>query len=203
MIAMSGNTNISMPNFNCLQQKVAKGDKQAFRQIFDALFDKLSKFAHSFVQSQEASTEIVDEIFVQLWTKRATIVQIIDLRVYLYTATKNASLNYLTKRAKQIAIEPYDNLQVQIADCTASPEQIMISKEILQTIKAAIDALPPRCKLIFKLVREDGLKYAEVAIVLNLSIKTIDNQMVMAVAKIKEAVRGSLEINRSKVYLKK
>lgn len=200
---------IAMPNklnkdfsFISLQQRVAEGDTQAFRRIFDLLFANLASFSFSFVQSKEAATEVVDEIFVQLWTKRHNILQIEDFRVYLYTATKNASLNYIRKRAKQIQLEPYDHLQVQLAD-NNSPEQLMISKETLQKIKLAIESLPPRCKLIFKLVREDGLKYNEVAEILNLSLKTIDNQMVIAVSKIKAIIKESLETNHSKVYLKK
>jgi len=156
-----------------LQSQVAIGDTRAFRQIFDALFSNLTKFSFSFVHSKEAATEIVDELFVQLWIKRADIMKINDLRVYLYTATKNASLNYISKKAKQIEVEPYENLIVQMTDMV-SPEQLMITKEILQKIKEAVDSLPPRCKLIFKFVREDGLSYSEVAEILGLSIKIID-----------------------------
>ena len=189
-------------SFKLLQKKVAEGDTKAFRQIFDLLFLNLTKFSFLFVQSQEASTEIVDELFVQLWTKREAIIHILDLRVYLDTATKNASLNYIAKRAKQIQLEPYDQIQVQMADYN-SPEQMMIDKEILNKIKQAIDQLPPRCKLIFKLVREDGLKYSEVAEILNLSIKTIDNQLVIAVSRIKEVVQSLLQTDKNKIYLKK
>jgi RNA polymerase sigma-70 factor (ECF subfamily) len=89
-------------DFFMLQCQVAEGDTRAFRQIFDALFSKLSKFSFSFVQSKEAATEIVDELFVRLWTNKTQIIKINDLRVYLYTATKNASLNYIAKKAKQI-----------------------------------------------------------------------------------------------------
>jgi RNA polymerase sigma-70 factor (ECF subfamily) len=89
-------------DFSMLQCQVAEGDTRAFRQIFDALFSKLSKFSFSFVQSKEAATEIVDELFVRLWTNKTQIIKINDLRVYLYTATKNASLNYIAKKAKQI-----------------------------------------------------------------------------------------------------
>lgn len=189
-------------DFSMLQCKVAAGDTRAFRQIFDALFSKLSKFSYSFVQSKEAATEIVDELFVRLWTNRINIEQINDLRVYLYTATKNASLNYIAKKAKQIETEPYENLNVQIAD-GVSPEQLMITKEILQKIKYAVDGLPPRCKLIFKLVREDGLRYAEVAEILSLSVKTIDAQMVIAVSRIRESVKTSIETTRNNIYIKK
>jgi RNA polymerase sigma-70 factor (ECF subfamily) len=185
-----------------LQSQVAIGDTRAFRQIFDALFSNLTKFSFSFVHSKEAATEIVDELFVQLWIKRADIMKINDLRVYLYTATKNASLNYISKKAKQIETEPYENLQVQMTDLV-SPEQIMITKEMLQKIKEAIDSLPPRCKLIFKFVREDCLSYSEVAEILGLSIKTIDAQMVIAVARIRGKLMNVIETSPHKTYLKK
>ena len=185
-----------------LQSQVATGDTRAFRQIFDALFSNLKKFSFSFVHSKEAATEIVDELFVQLWIKRADIMKINDLRVYLYTATKNASLNYISKKAKQIEVEPYENLQVQMTD-VVSPEQIMITKEMLQKIKEAVDSLPPRCKLIFKFVREDGLSYSEVAEILGLSVKTIDAQMVIAVARIRGKLMNVIETSPNKIYLKK
>ena len=185
-----------------LQSQVAVGDTRAFRQIFDALFSNLTKFSFSFVHSKEAATEIVDELFVQLWVKRDDIMKINDLRVYLYTATKNASLNYISKKAKQIELEPYENLQVQMTD-VVSPEQIMITKEMLQKIKEALDSLPPRCKLIFKFVREDGLSYSEVAEILGLSIKTIDAQMVIAVSRIRAKLMNVVETTPNKIYLKK
>ena len=185
-----------------LQSQVAVGDTRAFRQIFDALFSNLTKFSFSFVHSKEAATEIVDELFVQLWIKRADIMKINDLRVYLYTATKNASLNYISKKAKQIEVEPYENLIVQMTDLV-SPEQIMITKEMLQKIKEAVDSLPPRCKLIFKFVREDGLSYSEVAEILGLSVKTIDAQMVIAVARIRGKLMNVIETSPNKIYLKK
>jgi RNA polymerase sigma-70 factor (ECF subfamily) len=185
-----------------LQSQVSVGDTRAFRQIFDALFSNLTKFSFSFVHSKEAATEIVDELFVQLWIKRADIMKINDLRVYLYTATKNASLNYISKKAKQIEVEPYENLIVHMTDLV-SPEQIMITKEMLQKIKEAVDSLPPRCKLIFKFVREDGLSYSEVAEILGLSIKTIDAQMVIAVSRIRGKLMNVIETSPNKIYLKK
>jgi RNA polymerase sigma-70 factor (ECF subfamily) len=79
----------------------------------------------------------------------------------------------------------------------------MITKEMLQKIKQAADSLPPRCKLIFKLVREDGLRYSEVAEILSLSVKTIDAQMVIAVSKIREAVKATIETSRNNIFIKK
>jgi RNA polymerase sigma-70 factor (ECF subfamily) len=74
---------------------------------------------------------------------------------------------------------------------------------MLQKIKQAVDSLPPRCKLIFKLVREDGLRYGEVAEILSLSVKTIDAQMVIAVSKIRESVKTAIETSRNNIFIKK
>ncbi len=190
------------PIYKELQIKIADGDLRAFRLLFDSLFLKLSKFSFSFVLSKEISVEIVDELFVQLWLKKEEINNINDIKVYLYTATKNASLNYLTKRARTITMEPYENVQVQISD-DSSPEQILITKELQNKISSAVNSLPPRCKLIFKLIREDGLKYKEVAEILNLSIKTVDNQMIIAVSKIRESIQNAVELKNRSNFQKK
>jgi RNA polymerase sigma-70 factor (ECF subfamily) len=78
-----------------------------------------------------------------------------------------------------------------------NPEQLMITSEMHKRLNLAVDALPPRCKLIFKLIKEDGLKYKEVAQLLELSQKTIENQMTIALRKIGE----SIQLEVSKTYL--
>jgi RNA polymerase sigma factor (sigma-70 family) len=70
----------------------------------------------------------------------------------------------------------------------ATPEEILIGQEVLQVINQAINELPPKCKLIFRLVKEDNLKYREVAELLHLTPKTVENQMGIAVKKIHEAI---------------
>ena len=72
------------------------------------------------------------------------------------------------------------------------PEQLMMTAEIFRKMRYAINELPPRCQLIFKLVKEDGLKYREVAELLNLSVKTVENQMTIALRKIGQAVHFKL-----------
>ena len=70
---------------------------------------------------------------------------------------------------------------------------MMITSEVINRINTAIAMLPPRCKLIFKLVKEDGLRYNDIAELLNISVKTIDNQMVIAVKKIGKAINFDLK----------
>jgi RNA polymerase sigma-70 factor (ECF subfamily) len=134
----------------------------------------------------------VNEVFVKLWKGRDRVPGIHNLRVYLYTATKNASLNYLSRKANQLVTEPFDHISIQLRE-EQCPDQQLITAEIFNKIRMAIEELPPRCKMIFKLVREDGLKYKEVAEVLNVAVKTVDAQMVIAVKKISEKVKSEFE----------
>lgn len=171
-----------------IQEQIAAGDQRAFRQLFDHFAEKLCGFAFSIIKNKEGAIEIVDEVFVKCWKQRTGMTAIRQMRTYLYTATKNASLNYLSARAHLQVTDPFDFINIQLQD-EASPEQQMITAEIFNKIRAAVDELPPRCKMIFKLVREDNLKYREVAEILNLSVNTVDAQMVIAVKRISEKVR--------------
>jgi RNA polymerase sigma-70 factor (ECF subfamily) len=175
-----------------LQKQIAVGDQRAFRQLFDFYAERLTRFAYSILKNKDAATEIVDEVFVKVWKNKESITEIEHLTTYLYTATKNASLNFLSRKANEQITDSFDfiNIQLQDEDC---PDQQMITSEIFKSIRAAVEDLPPRCKMIFKLVREDGLKYQEVADILHISVNTVDAQMVIAVKKISEKVKGHFD----------
>ena len=150
---------------------------------------------------KEAATEVVDDVWVRIWKNRVTLPQIENLRVYLYTATKNAALNYLSRKAKTMVTEPFNDINVQLRD-EHCPEQQMITQEIFSKIHAAVQDLPPRAKIIFKLVREDGLRYSEVAEILKISKNTVDAQMVIAVKKIKGAFGSSFSFSHRRILKK-
>jgi RNA polymerase sigma-70 factor (family 1) len=176
-----------------LMQKVAENDQLAFRELYHLFHKRLHYFALALVKTKEAAEEVVEDVFIRLWNQRKDILQINNLKIYLYTATKNTALNYLSKKARESMVEPFDNIDIALQDTGISPEQIMITRETYRNIRQAVDSLPPRCKMIFKLVREDGLRYKEVAEILNISINTIDAQMAIAVQRIAEAVRRDFE----------
>ncbi len=185
-----------------LQPLVAQGDQGAFRQLFHLLYSNLTRFASSLIQSEDVAAEIVDEVFVRIWNNRESIPSITNLRVYLYRAVKNESLNYLSRKAQLHIYEPFDDINIQLRD-ESDPERLLMTKELLSKIRAAVDALPARCKLIFKLVREDGLRYKEVAEILNLSIKTVDAQMVIAISRIRETMKDELYLAPRNFFQKK
>jgi RNA polymerase sigma-70 factor (family 1) len=171
-----------------LLTRIASGDEGAFRQVYVFYYKRLYQFAYALVKTREPAEEIVEDVFVRIWQQRETINSIQNLRVYLYTAIKNSALNYLSQKARQSITEPFDHIHITVGNSTDTPEQILITAEMQQKIQTAVEALPPRCKMIFKLVREDGLKYKEIAGILNISVNTIDAQMAIAIKKITAAI---------------
>lgn len=183
-------------------QGIANNDQQSFRKLFDLFAHRLVNFSQAILNNREIAVEIVDDVFVKLWKNCQHANEIQNISVYLYTAVKNTSLNYLSKKAKEQVTDPFDFININIS-ADQTPEQKMITEELFKKIESAIDQLPPRCKMVFKLVREDGLKYKDVADILNISINTVDAQMVIAVRRISESMRGSLVMSSHGLSKKK
>lgn len=163
---------------------VADGDEAAFTQLYLHFGKKLIQFAVSLVRSKEIAEELVEDVFVKLWANRQHIKEIENLTVYLYVSVKNKALNALSHKAYELVAAPFDYLDTSVNDFAPDPYDLMITAEMMGRMRRAIDSLPPRCKIIFKLIRENGLKYKEVAEILNISVNTIDVQMAIAVKKI-------------------
>jgi RNA polymerase sigma-70 factor (ECF subfamily) len=178
---------LANPTIQELQQRIALYDDQnAYRQLFTLFYKSLQHFAATYVRSPETAEEIVSDVFMKVWKKRAGLVRIHNLKLYLFISTKNTALNYLRSQKKlPLAVEQY---QVQLQSIYFDPEKLMLTAEMMNRVQKAINDLPPRCQLIFKLVKEDGLKYREVAELLSLSNKTVENQMTTAIKKIGQAI---------------
>ncbi len=198
---MKKNSTFSDSVLLSIQQRAAAGDEEAFKKIYYHFYKKLYLFSLALVKTKEAAEEITEDVFIKIWQKKGQISAIYNLRVYLYIATKNTALSYLAKKAKENLTEPFDNINIDLYKSTVTPEELMITAEMFRKIQLQVEALPPRCKMIFKLIREDGLKYKEVSDILNISVNTIDVQIAIAVKKIAVALKaefGFLVADKSK-----
>lgn len=176
-----------------IQRRIALyDDEAAYKELFCLFYKPLLRFAHTLCHSHEMAEEIVSDVFISIWQRRATLEEIHNLKVYLYISTKNAALKYLLRQQKRVAIT-IDDLQVELESQYNNPEQLMMTAEMLARVDQAIMHLPPRCKLVYKLIKEDGLRYKEVAEILGISVKTIDNQLAIALGKIGKAINVNLK----------
>lgn len=178
---------IAKPMSNSLrpiQDAICKGHEPALTELYRLFGRRLLHFARVITRSPEIAEEIVEDVFVKLWTNRARINEVENLTVYLYVATKNQALNAVSQKARALIQAPFDDLDIETTHIVTDPYTQLVTAEMMQKMQQAVDNLPPRCKIIFKLVREDGLKHREVAEILNISINTVDVQMAIAIKKI-------------------
>ena len=176
-----------------LQVRISQhSDQQAYGQLYMAYMPYLLKFANSIIKNHELAEEIVSDVFVKVWQNRIEIGKIENFKLYLYVSTKNTALNYLSRHFRKEIIS-LEEMSLNTTMSPYNPEQLLITSEAVRKINNEINRLPARCKLVFKLVKEDRLHYAEIARLLNISVKTIDNQMAIALKKISSAISFDLK----------
>jgi len=167
-----------------LQKRIALyDDMKAYRQLCELFFHRLHRTAYAFIKSKEPAEEIVSDVFIKVWQIRAKLTEIDNLSVYLYTVTKNLCLKYITRQYKN-PVTSLDSMLFETSIDFNTPEDICISADIIKKIRQALDELPPKCRLILQLVKEDGLRYKEVAEILHISELTVRNQVAIAVKKL-------------------
>jgi len=191
-----------MLNDHNYKSLIAHGDQRKFSQLMELTSEELLWFAIGFLKNKEIAEEIVSDVFVNIWNKRADLEKIINLKSYLFICVRNGCLSHLrkVKNEKIMSIESvneYSFLPVE------DPEDSLIEKEIIEQIYAAIETLPCKCKLAFTLAKINGLKYREIAEVLEISEKTVNNHLVLAVKKITELLNVSKKTNVKNSPLKR
>lgn len=175
-----------------LKQISFEEDERAFKQLFDLFAGRLYQFSFSFVKNKSVAEETVSDVFFKVWLNRTELVNIQNIKAYLFKATYNTSLNYLDEMKRKKAIS-LDDLEVDLGVDLICPETELITKELKAIIEQAIEDLPPRCKMIYKLAKVEQMKYKEIGDLLEISVKTINHQLSIALKKIGEVIKSYLQ----------
>lgn len=171
-----------------LFQRIALSeDEEALAELHDLYFFRLFKLVLSIVGDRGAAEEITSDVFLSIWQRGHHLQNIQHPELYLLKCARNGALGFLRSRRPHVGISE-DDLHDFPLEWGTSPEQILISSEMVRHINRVIDQLAPKCKLIFLLVKESNLKYREVADLLSISIKTVESQMSIALKKISLSV---------------
>lgn len=157
-----------------LIELLRNGDEKIFEQVYKTHFKNLHAYAFSMLKNDAAAEEMVQNVFLKIWEKRQQLPAEIPLRAYLYRSVHNESLNYL----KHQKIKSRYKLHVV---STANTHEHSVSKhapsELEKKLRIALNELPEQCRTIFQMSRFEELKYREIAERLNISVKTVENQM--------------------------
>jgi RNA polymerase sigma-70 factor, ECF subfamily len=158
----------------------------SFELLFKQHYTELCRYALKLTRNEEVAEEIVQEVFVNFWERRDDINITYSVKSYLVASVRNRSINYLKLQL------PKELKKEEVADTGLSADLSSSASieynELYAIVQKAIDLLPDRCKVIFVLSREEGLTYQEIADKLELSIKTVENQMSIALKKLRQSI---------------
>lgn len=169
--------------------RIAEGDEQAFAQLFNYYYPLLRPFIWKFTKSESDTEEVVQEIFMKIWLTRDKLTGIDNLNGWIYTLTSHQCFylmrGNLNHRKKLNALQEWEEGAV------IPPDDLLHVAEISRLVNKAIDLLPPQRQQIYRLSRESGLKPAEIAIQLSLSVNTVRNSLVSALKQIREYLEAA------------
>lgn len=158
-----------------------------YEELFTSNHKNLCRLANRIVNNKAGAEDIVQDVFLKVWNSRETIQTDRPLEGYLYTATTNAALNYLESLSRLNKFRK----EFVPANEEGTSQNISV-KELQAEFQKALDRLPPKCKVIFILSRFEGQRYKQIAEQLNISVKTVENQMGKALEIMREELKPFL-----------
>ena len=160
-------------------------DNGAFEKIFRALYRPMTSYAFRFLGSLTDSESIVQDVFLRLWQNRNTTIITTSLQHYLFRSVKNHCINFIEHERIKTR---YQTSVMQLESDRNDYTEFFPEMDLMLRIDTAIASLPPKRQEIFRLAREEGLKYREIADRLQLSVKTVETQMTLALKQLRASL---------------
>lgn len=178
-------------NFQRLLEKISKENcRKSFDEIFRHFYPKLVDYADIYLELREAAEEVASDALLKLFVRKHQWSYLEKPEAYLYKAVKNLSISYLRKTKKDNQLMNLDdqfNLYIENYS-VPSPDSKIMEEELQVTFVKIIEKMPPRRKMIFKLIKQEGKSYKEVSELLNISIKTVEVHMGLAISQIRTSI---------------
>lgn len=184
---------------NALKQHIVieltEGNIRAFEAIFNQYFNSLVNFAASYVKRREDANDIVQTVFLSLWERRTKLNPDTNISAYLFTITRNNCLNFLNHLKAQsnylsVQEQNWHEIQLNIYALEAFNASEFDYETLEDKLRKAIETLPEQCSTVFMLSRFKGLKYTEIADRLNISVKTVEKKMSIALSHLRSELKN-------------
>ncbi|MCF6356594.1 MAG: RNA polymerase sigma-70 factor [Draconibacterium sp.] len=169
-----------------LFEQINNSNEKAFEKLFHNYYGHLCLFASRILQDDNSAEEIVQDFFVKLWEKRERLTIETSLKSYLFSSVKNLCLNYIQHNKVKLR---YAQTIISETSNNQSDDNSFSEIDLAEKIEESIQLLPAKRREIFRLSREDGLKYREIAKKLNISIKTVETQMGLAIKTLRDKLK--------------
>jgi RNA polymerase sigma-70 factor (ECF subfamily) len=174
---------------------LCKGNAQAFNSLYEKYHTHLYYFALKFLKAGELAEEAVHDVFLKIWENRKNLRPDLNFKAYLFTICKNHIVNMLLRATKEREIK--NKIALHLATSHNELEETVVYADYMHLAYEAIHHLPPQRQLVFKLCREEGKTYAEIAETLNISTGTVRDHIVKAGKFIKSYLAAHAQITIS------
>lgn len=174
------------PNEKELLKAVANGNEIAFKTIYDAYFKKLSVYLYKLCKSNDATEEMVNDVFLKIWKNKPSLNHIESFEAYLFTMARNKAIDYLRKLAKDTHL--ITELTAQIQESHNEIEEKLDATALKNLIEQSLAQLSDQKRKIFKLSKEEGYSYDEISAEMQLSKSTIKNHLSETLKHLKKQV---------------
>lgn len=162
-----------------LLERMKGDDVQAFEQIYRKYAPSLFHAAFNILKDTQVCEDLIQDLFISLWVKRDGLA-IISLKSYLFRATKNNVLMYIRSHHVQLDIS-----ELEVLCSHVSSSDLLLTNELQDSLNQSLDQLPEKCRKIFEMSRFRQLSHKEIATELNISVKTVENQIGIALKRLK------------------
>jgi RNA polymerase sigma-70 factor (family 1) len=171
---------LTLHNDQSIIQRMQQGDEGALELLFKTYYAQLCRFARNMLKDGEQAEDMVQDVFMKVWDKRNQINITSSLKAYLYMAVRNHCLNAIKVNERKYWMDEgmEDDARLAVDDVINA----LSAKSLNDRIGQAINKLPAKCRLTFQLSRHEEMSYREIAETMNVSVKTVENQMGKALA---------------------
>lgn len=174
-----------------LLQQVAEGDEKAFAMLVEQKWNNIYAQALTYVKSTHHAQDIVQEVFLKVWEKRQTLIELERFDSYLFIIARNYIISELRKK---ITVPIGDKLIESFEEESKAPDRILVHKQLTELVERAMQLLPPQQKITIKLSREEGLSHEEIAKHMELSKETVKKHICRALNFLRTYVRTHSEL---------
>lgn len=168
-----------------IMRVIEHDDYMAFELLFKKMYTPLCQFCIKFVKSPEVAEELVSDVFYSIWKNRNRLI-VASPKAYLFTSVRNKGFDHLRKVKKMVHcnLENATHLEAE----GANSQEMLVFDELTVRLEQSVSKLPRQCKLIYELSRDQGLKYKEIAVILQVSVKTVETQMGRALKHLRNSL---------------
>jgi RNA polymerase sigma-70 factor (ECF subfamily) len=173
--------------------RVRSGDEQAFQTLFDVYYAGLCAFAATYIKVEEMAEEVVQDVLLDVWERRARWVVSSSIKAYLYGAVRNKALDVLrrVRREDQLASQvTTGEWPLGAASARGSQLDQIMTAEVWTAIRDAVDGMPEKRRAVFLLRWDHGMSYADIASATGTSIQAVERQLVRALHSLRDALRA-------------